>query len=255
MLYCFYCNIVTSHALGVSSAIYHGKIVGTINATNSSGKGTQVLPKQIEPALSRLENLCQGELQPVLHSYDYIQGLVFAVCAAPEIPMPEQWLVWVFNQRGQLSSASQADELTDILMTLMQSQLKDMRDENIQFPAHYQFEPTNDSMAAQWLSGLLAGHSQLESVWQSAWKTMADSKPEDMKTMQRDLKHCLMMFSTFADVPLAVKQAEQKNNQVLVERLPQIFLSLSDALNKYVALSGQLVGFMPDQFETFVKPH
>ena len=206
-----------------------------------------------EQALSKLKVMCEGELKSVLHDYDYIQGLVFAVCAAPEIPMPEQWLVWVFKQRGQLSSAAQADALTDTLMTMMQQQLKQMRDESVQFPCHYQYSEVQGSEPGQWLSGLLAGHSQLEDVWQTAWNRMADSEAQQMSTMQRDLKHCLMMFSTFADIPLAVKQAQQRSNQGLIERLPQIFLSLPDALKKYVDLSGQLVGFMPDQFETFSK--
>ena len=211
------------------------------------------MPGAYKQALSQLKQMCDGELQGALHSFDYIQGLVFSVCAAPEIPMPEQWLVWVFNQRGQLQSTQQADALTDTLMTLMQHQLKQMRDETVSFPHHYQFSEQTDSPASDWLNGLLAGHSQLEGVWQTAWQTVAEQQPKKLPGMQRDLKHCLMMFTTFADVPMAINQAQKVNNEALIERLPQIFKSLPDALKKYVDLSGQLVGFMPDQFEVFKK--
>lgn len=207
-----------------------------------------------QQADQKLSQMCNGELKDILHSEDFIHGLIFAVCSAPEIPMPEQWLVWVFNQRGQLSSPEQADALTDVLMSLMQSQLRDMRDENISFPSQYAYHAEQDTDASQWLSGLLAGHSHLEEVWQTAWDRMADKQPEEMRNMQRDLKHCLMMFTTFADVPMAIQQAKGKGNDALVERLPQIFNSLPDALKKYVGLSGALVGYMPDQFETFVQP-
>lgn len=206
-----------------------------------------------DQALTKLSQLCEGELSHVLHSQDFIRGLVFAVCASPEIPMPEQWLVWVFNQRGQLSSNEQADGLTDVLMTMMQNQLREMRDEQIRFPAQYCYEEKSGIPASEWLSGLLAGHGHLEQVWQKAWNRMANKQLEEMAPMQRDLKHCLMMFTTFADVPMAIKQAEQKNNHALVTSLPKIFHSIEDALKKYVGLSGALVSYMPDQFETFVQ--
>lgn len=61
------------------------------------------------------------------------------------------------------------------------------------------------------------------------------------------------MFTTFADISLAIGQADQQGNGELEAQLPKIFLSLSDALQTYVKMSGVLVDFMPDQFETFVQ--
>ena len=206
-----------------------------------------------DEALGKLQSLCEGELKGVLHSVDYIRGLIFAVSAAPEIPMPEQWLVWAFDQRGQLASTEQADTLTDILMSLLQGQLREMRDDVIQFPTHYTYQNSTNEPFNFWLKGLLAGHSQLETVWQSAWNRMVDEHPEKMKAAQRNLKHCLMMFTTFADVPMAIEQAKHQGNLALVESLPTIFKSLPKALAQYVALSGDLVSYLPDQFETFVQ--
>lgn len=205
--------------------------------------------------IADLAELCNGPLSQVLHPIDYIQGLIFAVSASPEIPMPETWLVWVFNQRGQLNSPEQADRLTDLLMATFQNQLRLMRDEQLTLPEEYIYPETYNVQpnVSQWLNGLLAGHSRLERVWQNAWQNVAERSADKLPRMQKDLKYCLGMFTTFADIPLAIEQAKKKGNLQLEENLPTVFLSLSDALNKYVGLSGTLVEFLPDQFETFVK--
>jgi uncharacterized protein len=205
----------------------------------------------------QLYELCgQAELEDVLQSYDYICGLIFAVAAAPEIPMPEKWLVWVFRQRGQLSCAEQADHLTDVLMGLLQWQLRLMRDEQVVLPKRCQLcQPAEHSVALSgYCSGLLAAHSQLEEVWRTSWQKMKLDTPEQLSSLQKDFRHCLGMFSTFADIPLAIEQARQRGNDNFVSLLPKLYLSLPAALNKYVALSGAMVDFLPDQFETFVQP-
>lgn len=204
-----------------------------------------------------LYQLCeQQDLQGLLHGYDYICGLIFAVAAAPEIPMPEQWLVWAFQQRGQLSSVQQADELTDVLMGMLQQQLRLMRDEQVNLANRYQLDSSSysNSPLSEYCTGLLAGHSQLEPVWHTSWQRMQVGTPEKMLSLQKDFRHCLGMFSTFADIPLAIEQAKQRGNSNFESLLPKLWLSLPGALQKYVSLSGDLVDFLPDQFETFVKP-
>tara|TARA_R110002167_G_scaffold19376_3_gene71638 strand:+ start:58 stop:705 length:648 start_codon:yes stop_codon:yes gene_type:complete len=201
-----------------------------------------------------LSSLCESEeLLAVLHPYAFIQGIVFAVAAAPEIPMPEKWLPWAIKTSHQLTSTEQADNLTDILMKTLQIQLKDMSEEKIQLPQGITFnqEGKEQSSVAQWCQGMLFGHSQLESVWQDAWNKMQVSEMTQMQQLQKDLSHCLYMFSTFADIPLAVKQAESRGNDQLLNILPKIFLSFPQTLKTYVGLSGRLVDFLPNQFETF----
>jgi uncharacterized protein len=203
-----------------------------------------------------LNSLCESKaLSGVLHPYAFIQGLVFAVAAAPEIPMPEVWLPWAIKTNNQLTSTQQADELTDVLMKVLQEQLKDMSAEKIALPKDVIFTPQGQepSPVAIWCQGLLYGHSQLESVWQQAWNKMKVSEKAQMQQLQKDLSHCLYMFTTFADVPLAVKQAENRGNDQLLNILPKIFLSFPQTLRTYVGLSGRLVDFLPNQFETFQK--
>ncbi len=201
-----------------------------------------------------LHSLCESEeLLGVLHPYAFIQGVVFAVAAAPEIPMPEKWLPWVMKTSHQLTSIEQADNLTDILMKILQIQLKSMSEEKIFLPMGVTFnqDGQKQSSVATWCQGMLFVHSQLESVWQHAWNKMQVSDATQMQPLQKDLSHCLYMFSTFADIPLAVKQAENRGNDQLLNILPKIFLSFPQTLKIYVGLSGRLVDYLPNQFETF----
>lgn len=203
-----------------------------------------------------LHSLCESEeLIGVLHPYAFIQGIIFAVAAAPEIPMPEKWLPWAIKTNNQLTSTEQADNLTDILMKVLQVQLKSMSEEKIHLPMGTTFNQENQqqSSVTHWCQGMLFGHSQLESVWQDAWAKMQVSEAIQMQKLQKDLSHCLYMFTTFADIPLAVEQAQNRGNDQLLNILPQIFLSFPQTLKTYVGLSGRLVDFLPNQFETFAQ--
>lgn len=208
--------------------------------------------------LAQLTELSENEFKLVLHSTDYIQGIIFGVCAAPEIPMPEDWLVWAFNQRGQLASTEQADEVADILMGMLQQQLIDMRSGAKLFPPAYQLPETIADDASfcptsEWLNGLLFAHSKLEPIWQACWDQVIEKSPEKLTKYQKNLKHCLLMFSTFANLPMAIKQAQKVNNLKLLDNLPKVFNSVPIALLTYVELSGELALYLPDQFETFEK--
>ncbi len=217
------------------------------------------LPDQSkDDLLTQLTNLTKGDLKQVLHSVDYIQGIVFGVCACPEIPMPEQWLVWSFDQRGQLASTEQADKIADLLMGLLQHQLIEMREQTRLFPQHYELPELEDkesinSPTSEWLRGLLSAHQRLESIWQGCWEQVQQKAPDNLAKHQKDLKHCLLMFSTFADLPMAIEQAQRVGNDKLLDNLPKIFHSIPDALKTYVALSGELAQYLPEQFETFVQ--
>jgi uncharacterized protein len=201
-----------------------------------------------------LSSLCESkELLDVLHPYAFIQGIVFAVAAAPEIPMPEKWLPWAIKTSNQLTSTEQADNLADILMKMLQEKLKSMSEEKVHLPMGVTFsqQGQEQSSVAVWCQGMLFGHSQLEPVWQHAWDKMQLSEATQMQQLQKDLSHCLYMFTTFADIPLAVKQAESRGNDQLLNILPKIFLSFPQTLKTYVGLSGRLVDYLPNQFETF----
>ena len=72
------------------------------------------------PSHASLSSLCESEeLLGVLHPYAFIQGIIFAVAAAPEIPMPEKWLPWAIKTSNQLTSNDQADKITDILIAIV----------------------------------------------------------------------------------------------------------------------------------------
>ena len=212
-----------------------------------------------------LAELChQPPFKKSLHNYYYLHGLVTAVAASPEIPMPEQWMSWVFKIPQSRLKAAEQDALAHALMTTLQQQLKCMTDKSRLMPNEEAFSDSAfqhvdaqlplQSPISQWCSGLLAGHSQLENIWLNAWESMLDQEPNQVTVRQKQLKHVLSMLSTFANVSLALEQAEKKGNLALKENLAVIARSLPKALEEYVDLSGSLVSYIENQFETFTKP-
>lgn len=183
-----------------------------------------------------------------------IFGCIFAVAAAPEIPLPTTWLPWIFKAPVDNTLSEQVDKISELAILCLQSQLKQMRDGKIDLPEGLQLPqaPYADNALAHWMRGLLLAHSHLNEVWQKAWQAMLDKHSSDVSHLQKDLKHCLSMFSTFADIPFALQQAQNKGNAQLARKLPAIYLSLPDALRTYVFTSGKLVDYLPNQFETFV---
>ena len=180
-----------------------------------------------------------------------VLGTVFAVAAAPDIPLPDVWLPWLIKPELGLPAVPQLTLINDVAMACLQWQLQHMRDDNITLPAAVQYSTQVDSPLALWMQGLLLAHTRLDSVWQTAWRAMLSAQHADVGALQKDLKHCLSVFSTFADISFALQQARDKEQ--LATSLPRIFVSLPRVLATYVTLSGRLVEYLPNQFETFVK--
>ncbi|MBF7073809.1 UPF0149 family protein [Glaciecola sp. MH2013] len=219
----------------------------------------------------------QPENQLVLQPKEFVEGLLFGAGVAPEIPMPDAWLTWTIANHGQMQSTQQADEITDALFAYFKHCLAMMTNNQVSLPTYIHdivtdkgdlnankgvFEDDRDffslfgegSKPKLWLNGLLLAHSHCEEVWQNAWKLM-QAKTSNEKSVQlaKELKHCLSMFSTFADLPLAVEQAKARKQTDFLDKLPLVARSLPSALQSYVDVSGELAAFLPNQFETFVQ--
>lgn len=206
---------------------------------------------------AQLAESCDKQFKEVLHNSDFVGGVIFSVCAAPEIPMPDTWLPWTFAQHGQLTSDQDANKIADVLMNALQEQLREISAESFDYPMKNDVLPelpSADMPVSQWLKGVLLGHGQLEPLWQDCWQQVQRKQPEKLPKLQTDLKHCLMMFSTFANVPMALEQAKRIGNTKLLDNIGTIFRSLPAALKTYVDIAGELAQFLPDQFETFVQP-
>lgn len=184
-----------------------------------------------------------------------ILGCIFAVAAAPEIPLPTTWLPWMFKGPVDSRLTQQVDKVSELAMLCLQWQLKQMRDGNIALIDNLILPqvPYSDHALAHWMRGLLLAHSHLNEIWQKAWQAMLTKQSSEVSDLQKDLKHCLNMFSTFADIPFALQQASRKGNTQLETNLATIYQSLPDTLRTYVKTSGKLVDFLPNQFETFVS--
>ncbi|WP_088329598.1 UPF0149 family protein [Lacimicrobium sp. SS2-24] len=202
-----------------------------------------------------LAELCD-EYPQQLRSHFEIQGLCFAVAASPEIPPPQQWMAWALISPDEIDQPL-ADKLAEPLMNCFKQQLLLMRDELsarvLPKECEYFQGMTFESPLSQWLCGCLLGHRQLEPVWQGAWQKMQQQTPQQAPEAARTLTHTLRLFSTFANVQLAIEQAAEKGNPHLSEQLADIALTLPRALQSYVRLSGSLAAYLPNQFETFTS--
>lgn len=194
----------------------------------------------------------------VLYSRYYVEGALFGAGVSPEIPMPDIWLPWAIKQRGKMQDNQQADEITDALFDYFKYCLQLMKENKQAMPDYCVFADDQErwqasSALSQWMQGVLTAHSSMESVWRNAWSLMQNKAPQQAPVLAKNLKHSLGMFSTFADVPLAIEQAEKRGQTDFIQKLPIIAQSLPETLNTYVSISGELANYLPNQFETFVQ--
>jgi uncharacterized protein len=194
----------------------------------------------------------------ILHSRFYVEGAIFGAGVSPEIPMPDVWLPWAIKHQGQMKNNQQADAITDALFDYFKFCLQQMKENQQVLPNYCRFENDpehwgSDSALSQWLQGLLSAHSSMESVWQNAWQLMQSKNPEKAPQLAKQLKHSLGMFSTFADINLAIEQANKRGQVDFITKLSLIAKSLPETLKTYVSISGELASYLPNQFESFVQ--
>jgi uncharacterized protein len=191
----------------------------------------------------------------LLHSKYYVEGCLLGACACPEIPLPDVWLPWVIQHHKQIQNAEQADRITEVLFAFFKQCLAEMHEERLNLPAFATYSLNDHAALSQWCSGLLMAHSAREKYWQGAWDKMEAKSADIAPQMAKDLKHCLLMFSTFANPKEAIDDANNKDGSgaALADKLPIIAKSLDQALSKYVSISGELAAYLPNQFETFQK--
>ncbi len=208
---------------------------------------------EVQQQLSRFIQT-QG-LSQHLHSPPYISGLVFAVAASPEIPMPMTWLPWVFRGDAKPLSEAQSEALMELLLTLLRTHLDNMRSERLLLPKECEFCESmlngEQGFLTRWMSGLTHGHQLLQQAWAQAWDGRDNGQGN--RDLSADLSHALKMFSHFANPALTLSQADEARGAILRDKFAQIALSLPRALQAYVRVSGELAKSMPNQFETFVK--
>ncbi|NDW13988.1 UPF0149 family protein [Alteromonas genovensis] len=206
----------------------------------------------------------QDSFCSVLPCVEKVDGMIFAVAACPEIPMPEQWMPWLIQSGSSRLVDSDVDILADTLMNGLRSHLDYMRQGRIALPPYCVdgVESKGDTKRpsyalSQWLTGLLFVHKNVESVWQNAWQ-QAEKKESNAETGSGEppearLTRCLKMFSTLANIELAYQQRRADQVAQLSENLPLLMQQLPALLKDYTNLAGDLACALPNQFETFSK--
>ncbi|MFC3122349.1 UPF0149 family protein [Agaribacter flavus] len=187
-----------------------------------------------------------------LHDRHFVEGAILGACSCPEIPLPDDWLPWVVQEHNQIQNKEQADRVFSKLFDYFRYILSEMRNDEFAstLPLHYSQASLNAELQA-FMQGLIYAHQQCEKVWHMAWQKMREQNPDDAPVLAKDLKHCLLMFSSFADLEQAGVQAAERGEHSLSDKLPLIAQSLPKAMEKYLNISGKLASYLPNQFETF----
>nr|WP_233520583.1 UPF0149 family protein [Flocculibacter collagenilyticus] len=201
-----------------------------------------------------LRTLCL-QLDNELRPYYQIHGFVFAIASSPEIPTPNEWMACVFQHSSSLSE-EQAEQLVSCLMSLFHFYANQQREGEISLPPACTFkgaDESNDELS-DWCNGMLLGHTFVEPTWNKAWGGASEQyKDVAESSMEEDLVGLLSLIATFADIPLALEDAEKDSRSQLRDNLQDAYETLPQALAMYVALADSLVDFLPDQMETFVR--
>ena len=185
------------------------------------------------------------------------RGLMVAVCAAPEIPLPEQWMPWFIRQDNAAPrlSQTQIDELAQHLMHCLRDTLNMMRLDVPLIPEQWVQQDAPGRALQLWLTGLLSGHQHLERTWQSAWKRAQNNPARDSGLESEDparrLRRCLKFFTTLADIENAMTVRTDAQRAQLQESLPSLIKQLPAMLDEYIKLAGELAAFLPNQFEMY----
>lgn len=206
----------------------------------------------------------------VLPNAYHVDGMIFAVAAAPEIPMPEQWMPWLIQSSDSKLVDKDVDELADTLMNGLRAHLDFMR--KSKSPLHSQLTEAIEVKGVMrpskelesWLNGLLQVHKQLEPVWQNAWnhlekrsaknKSDRENKLDEGKVTEpaeARLSRCLKLFSTLANIELALSYRNETQVAQLEINIRMLVKQLPSVLADYTRLSGELAQALPNQFETF----
>ena len=211
--------------------------------------------------IDTLAHIYQHEnLSSVLPDKFEADGMIFAIAAAPEIPMPETWMPWLIKSASSGMVDAEVNTLADGLMDGLRAHLQAMQGQTISLPPRCRATKdgsVQDSPVGAWLTGLLFAHQQLESVWQSAWEKHQQGEVRtdvtDKECAEKRLSRCLKLFSTLANVELAIKQRSPQQAQALKENLNLLWKQLPSVLRDYEHLAGELAAALPNQFEMYTK--
>jgi uncharacterized protein len=203
--------------------------------------------------LSALDSLYTNALnRECLHSKPYTLGVVAAVCCSPEIPMPPEWMPWVFRQGNSSQADLDWEQITDALVKTLRDSLGRLREEKNILPESYVFDQANldSSNQAQWLSGFLFAHQQLQPVWQNAWEHMQAKSLDKAEESANMLQHSLKVMSVLAKPSDVLAQSGKPD---LADKLPDIAATLPRVVSQYAELANSLAEFLPNQFEQFTQ--
>ena len=202
-------------------------------------------------ALTKITDITSTPVfRQVIQPTEYISGMIFAIAACPELPMPNHWLPLVFKSPPERAKDQQINQLFDDLMSVFKVQLLDIQSSEIGLPSQCVSvnNECSDASIAQWCKGFVFAHSNNQSCWQRAW----DIKSDDTKLIKKyskDLSRILKLTSTLADFTFALEQRQESQRKALLDNKLSLHKSLIPCLREYLVIAEELSKVLPENIE------
>ncbi|HMB72730.1 MAG TPA: YecA family protein [Gammaproteobacteria bacterium] len=130
-------------------------------------------------------------------SFHELQGVLFAVCCAPELIPPSEWLPLISNEKDMsYADLDEAQHILGLVMNLYNQintaviERSDTMPQNCVFLADTEANFDDQAPVSQWSRGFILGHNWLGDLWN-------DCVPDEESEMSAELGACMMTLSFF----------------------------------------------------------
>ena len=184
--------------------------------------------------------------------YPELYGFLFAVCSAPEMTSPSDWLPLVFNgEEAGYADEAEAEMVMAGIMDVYNEVNKGVISTNPCLPAWLEMlSPPMENFGdeaplAYWSRGFLVGHDWLSEVWDHYV----------LDEMEAELAACLMAQTLFSSKELAEAYASEGRDEPLpLENLAEMTVDgLAMAMASYAQMGRSIYLALQQQAQTPIE--
>ena len=196
--------------------------------------------------------LSSSERPPGTMSYPELGGFLFAVCSAPELIQPSEWMPLIFNEQDAgYRDLDHANAVLQALMALYNWTNQGVQQREPALPpgcevldeAIANFDPAAD--LGQWARGFTFGHTWLMEVWE-------DLVPDELDGELGAILTVLSFFSS-RDIAIELLEESEANTRNFDEMAVSMIEVLPDAMAGYAHM-GRTIDEVRQKHESEAPP-
>jgi uncharacterized protein len=159
-------------------------------------------------------------------TYNQLLGFLFAVCSAPDMVMPSQWIGMVFDpEKTEFANQEEAEKVTGDLMMLYNEICREINETGGSLPKQIEImdDPlenfNEDAPLREWAVGFFTGHQYLSEMWD-------ELLPKDM---EEELDSVLMPMTFFIDRSFAegfIEDMKKESEEYSLEGMAAVMIRL-----------------------------